>query len=130
MAMRCGDHDVAYCPNCSQAYRLDDLRLEVRGLTRVFRCPWCRRNLTDAVANHLRFCPSSAGPAAPDQLRVVAVSGRESSGWRWRIVSLEAQLLEESAVLNASLDEALEEGERRARRLLMSRRQMNRDRAR
>jgi|SRR5437867_6372755 len=51
----CRDHLMGKCIACAADFNLSDLALDVLGFLR-YRCPRCRRDLTDSVRTHLYAC--------------------------------------------------------------------------
>ena len=51
----CYAHDVAFCHDCAQSYRIQRLGADrLEGKTEI--CPRCRADLSDSIRDHLRSC--------------------------------------------------------------------------
>jgi hypothetical protein len=51
----CYAHDVAFCHDCAQSFRIQRLGADrLEGKTEI--CPRCRADLSDSIRDHLRSC--------------------------------------------------------------------------
>jgi len=69
----CRDHLMGKCIACAADFNLSDLALDVLGFLR-YRCPRCRRDLTDSVRTHLYACAM-----LPEEVRRRAQGAREAA---------------------------------------------------
>ena len=69
----CRDHLMGKCIACAADFNLSDLALDVLGFLR-YRCPRCRRDLTDSVRTHLY-----AFAMLPSEVRRRAQAAREAA---------------------------------------------------
>ena len=69
----CRDHLMGKCIACAADFNLSDLALDVLGFLR-YRCPRCRRDLTDSVRTHLYACAM-----LPSEVRRRAQAAREAA---------------------------------------------------
>jgi len=52
----CHDHEVAECSTCMRRFRLRELVSQDQFGVRLYACPWCHTDLTDAIRAHLYGC--------------------------------------------------------------------------
>jgi len=91
----CRDHLMGKCIACAADFNLSDLALDVLGFLR-YRCPRCRRDLTDSVRTHLYACAM-----LPSEVRRRAQAAREAA----------QHLVKESRHLRDTSDVLLREAE-------------------
>jgi len=109
----CAGHVVAQCLPCGLSFRIAELAADPLGGDRAYRCPRCRKALTENVRTHLYGCAM-----LPSEVRLRAQAVREAA----------QHLVKQSHELHDTSDRLMREAEallferQRALREAMSRR--------